>query len=279
VSDSVKASFQSLLGGVAWLTQTMLPICVYVAHLQRHLQAPQVQHVKQINRLLKWIKSTLSRLGVRYTALGDRPVRLAVITDSAFQALEFEGLAMRGCVLMLVAADRPPTSTGLTLDCVVLDWFSRKQVHVVRSTFAAELHAMMDAVGQALLLNASITEILEGGLDAAQLAKRSESGDLQLAVDVYVDAKSVMTALAANPVKVPAEKTLYLHLLACRPWIDRGMLASLVWIDTLAMLADGLTKGKVDRSALFECSADNKWQVLGLAPELFKAPVNKGTPP
>ena len=35
VSDQTKQSFQSLLGGVAWMTQTCIAICIYVAYLQR----------------------------------------------------------------------------------------------------------------------------------------------------------------------------------------------------------------------------------------------------
>eukprot|EP00969_Alexandrium_andersonii_P121657 5378615-Alexandrium_andersonii.AAC.1 len=67
------------------------------------------------------------------------------VSDSAFEALEFEGLAMRGYVAMLVEADLKLPSAGGALRGVVLDWYSRKQAHVVRSTFAAELHTLLDA--------------------------------------------------------------------------------------------------------------------------------------
>ena len=50
---------------------------------------------------------------------------------------------MRGCVLMLVDGSGRETPGGRVQ---LLDWFTRKQPHVCRSTFAAELHAVLDAV-------------------------------------------------------------------------------------------------------------------------------------
>ena len=43
VDDQTKQSFQSLLDGVAWMTQTCTTICIYVAYLQRKGKAPTVR--------------------------------------------------------------------------------------------------------------------------------------------------------------------------------------------------------------------------------------------
>ena len=65
---------------------------------------------------------------------------------------------------------------------------------------------------------------------------------------VAIDAASVFEAIVAGPVKVPAAKGLFLHLLWVRELLSRGQLCG--WIDTRDMIADGLTKGSVERAAL-----------------------------
>ena len=131
VSDQTRQSFQSLLGGVAWMTQTCIAICIYVAYLQRKGKAPTVKDVRSLNRLLGWIKRMGTKLGIRYRRLVG-PIKLMVITDAAFKALEYEGLAMRGCIV--VAMGRVALETGKKYQCTVLDFYARKQTHVVRST-------------------------------------------------------------------------------------------------------------------------------------------------
>ena len=39
------------------------------------------------------------------------------------------------------------------------------------------------------------------------------------------------------------------------------------WIDTLAMLADGMTKGSIDREALITGCQQGLWKVLDAAPQ------------
>eukprot|EP00973_Karenia_brevis_P044047 6103041-Karenia_brevis.AAC.1 len=106
----------------------MLPVFVYISYLQRCGKAPTYGDVRKLNSLLAWIKHNLARLGIRYVKLNDK-VRLAVVSDSAFKAMELEGRAVRGCLC--------------TSACIC-----KKHSHVVRSTVGAELHSLIDAVGQ-----------------------------------------------------------------------------------------------------------------------------------
>ena len=50
-----------------------------------------------------------TKLGIRYRRLVG-PIKLMVITDAAFKALEYEGLAMRGCIVL--AMGRVALETG-----------------------------------------------------------------------------------------------------------------------------------------------------------------------
>eukprot|EP00973_Karenia_brevis_P094275 12421634-Karenia_brevis.AAC.1 len=143
--------------------------------------------------LLAWIRQNLARLGIRYVTLNGN-VSLAVVSDGAFKAMEFEGLAVRGCLLLLVYGDRELPHQR-AWQWVFLDWYSKEHNHVVRSTFAAELHALIDAVGQGTLLDFVLTELLSKPRTARDLAKMQDSGDLLLEMDAFVDAKAVYDSL------------------------------------------------------------------------------------
>ena len=65
-----------------------------------------------------------------------------------------------------------------------------------------------------------------------------------------VDAMSVFAAVTATFAKTPAEKSLLCHVQFLRELLDRKALRTIVWTDARDMLADGLTKGVVDRTAL-----------------------------
>ena len=100
--------------------------------------------------------ANVRKLGVRFVRLDMSLARLAVVSDSAFHAMEFEGLAIRGCVIMLLEAKDDVLQTGATYRIVMLDWYSRKQNNVVRSTYAAELMALLDALGRGHLVERSL---------------------------------------------------------------------------------------------------------------------------
>ena len=52
-----------------------------------------------------------------------------------------------------------------------------------------------------------------------------------------------------------------------REYLEAGWVDRLWWLDTLAMLADGTTKGSVDREALILVCQKGLWRVTGQAPQ------------
>ena len=76
---------------------------------------------------------------------------------------------------------------------------------------------------------------------------------------LYVDAMSVYAAVAATFVKTPPEKSLLCHVQLTREFLDRGVFQATCWIDKSDTLADGLTKGSVDR-ALPHFAMDGKFR-------------------
>jgi len=67
--------------------------------------------------------------------------------------------------------------SGRTLRCQVLDWVSRKHVHVIRSTYAAELHTLLDAINQGLLSMLHRDSLgISSGYGVVELDERLQAG-------------------------------------------------------------------------------------------------------
>ena len=98
--EDLSQLFMSLVGALAWLILTMPSICIYVAYLQRQTKAPNLGHIRRANRLLRWIRRNIKRLGVYFQRLRT-PVCVVTLSDSAFKAQDYQGLVMRGCVNLL----------------------------------------------------------------------------------------------------------------------------------------------------------------------------------
>jgi len=192
-------------------------------------------------------------------------LKVVVVSDSAFKAQDLRGLVMRG-FLVLLMEDTAELVSGRTLRCQVLDWISRKHVHVTRSTYAAELHTLLDAINQGLLLNLCFTEIHWGAVPATELLSWTSACKQALPMDAGVDAKSVFDSVTAETVRTPADRHLLLHALAVREFLDDGRLRRLYWLDTVDMMADGLTKGAVDRAALIAATSHGEWHLTGDQP-------------
>ena len=86
----------------------------------------------------------------------------------------------------------------------------------------------------------------------AQARSCREQSGWNVEIDLGLDAYSVYAAVTASQVKAPAEKALLSHVQYLRELLDRKIVKYLVWFDTRDMVADGLTKGAVEREALQE---------------------------
>ena len=64
---------------------------------------------------------------------------------------------------------------------------------------------------------------------------------------------SVYAAVTASNVREPAEKSLLSHVQFVRGLLDQGTVRALIWLDTRDMIADGMTKGAVNRAAIENC--------------------------
>ena len=87
------ARFQSLLGGIGWMSQTRQACCVYIQALQRKNASPNFGNLLRLNKLCRWIKRRPAHL--LYQQLQTAQFRVMAISDAAFRREDKSGLAMR----------------------------------------------------------------------------------------------------------------------------------------------------------------------------------------
>eukprot|EP00971_Amphidinium_carterae_P247695 4918426-Amphidinium_carterae.2 len=249
--------FLSLLGAWSWLVQTRPDLAIHVHALQRRGHAPRKLDLVRANSALRYAKTT--QVGLWYPRLKG-PVRLVMFSDAAFrtQPEDSSGLAIKGSALVLVPTSVDPRQ-GFHTPCHLLDFMSTRQRRVVRSTFSAELNGLLDATERGYGIQMTLSELLMKKEDARArtaapqartLQALWESGSLFPHLWACVDAKSVFDALEAPDFHIPSDDSLCLHLLALRNDMAVRKLRVLLWIDTRSMLADALTKGKVDKKQI-----------------------------
>ena len=209
--EDMKQLYMSLVGAMAWLIMTMPAVCIYVAFLQRQTQSPTLGHVRRANRLLRWIRRSKSQLGILFRRLTP-PLRVVTLSDSAFKAQDYQGLTMRGCVIVLAELGAGNTDTSDVslrpnqhVKCQVLDWYARKHSRVVRSTYEAELLSLLDAVGQGNMVATALDEIHSGVENATQLLARHHGRQRSIGHDACVDAKAVFDGATAQCPRTPAD--------------------------------------------------------------------------
>jgi hypothetical protein len=253
VDEAQQRLYMSLVGGLAWVVQTRPDIAVFVAALQRKLKQPTVQDLLDANRVLKYLK--LKPLSLTYRRL-QHPWRLVAISDSAFKSDGTDCLAMRSGVIALCNKDGIVKGTN---DLQVLEFVSKKQSKVCRSTYAAELHSGLDLVGLAMVINAALCEVLQGPQTAANLVAMQDAGSMPLDLDLVIDAKSVWVSASADEPKC-SDSAMMLHLMKLREMLQ-GVIRRIIWCDTRSMLADGLTKGSIERDSLRRLASQGQWEI------------------
>ena len=163
---------------------------------------------------------------------------------------------MRGYMIALAhrstttgEASRSAPSSKMQFELQMLDYASGRQHRICRGVWSAELHNICDMLDAALIQLAFLEEVQHGPQSAARLRQLSEQGGFGTLLSAYTDSKSIWSYLKANHLKTPAEKGTFYHLAFVQETLNRW-LSEFSWIDTRDMVADALTKGKLDRLPL-----------------------------
>ena len=100
------------------------------------------------------------------------------------------------------------------------------------------------------MLATMLHQVVSGSVNIAEARQLREFGGWKLRIVLAVDAYSVFSACTAHNIKIPAEQSLVSHVQLLRELLDRGVLHRMWWLDTRDMVADGLTKGVIERQAI-----------------------------
>ena len=171
-----------------------------------------------------------------------------VHSDSGFSKEQEKGYGIRGANFMRCGYDRKSGEQIFHL----LESQCRSHKHVTRSTFSSETLAAVAAADNLIPLCLTLQEIACGPISTTEARKLREEGGLVFRSILVVDAMSLFAAVAANTVKIPAERSLAGHLFWLRELLDRQIINTLRWCDTRDMNADCHTKGSIDRHAILE---------------------------
>ena len=169
---------------------------MFVGRFQRHSQKVKIQDMKGLNTLLRWIKRKPFR--ITYGKLGT-PVGLCVIADSAYRADDDDCLALRAAILVMIEV-RGGIPSG---HVHVIDYCSRKQPRVTRSTFGAELTNQLEASEMRMMHRGVWHQVLTGSRGAAELHEAVNSGSIDIGLYVVGDAHAVYTAITAEEITAP----------------------------------------------------------------------------
>ena len=215
--DEFKQYFMSLLGGLAWCVQTRIDIAIFVGALQRKLQNPSVEDVLNLNRVLRYVK--VKPLAMHFKRINN-PWRLVAISDSGFKGEGQDHLAIRSGIIALVGKEFPKLGVN---DIQIIEYISKKQTRICRSTYSAELFSCLDVCGLAQNVSMAITDILQGTMTATALSDTLEAGKLALELDVVIDAAAVYENLIVEETKLktPSDVGMLIHALKMKELLKR----------------------------------------------------------
>ena len=121
---------------------------------------------------------------------------------------------------------------------------------------------MTDGLDMLIHWMSLLYEVNCGVTESAEKLRGIRTGELKTGIPVQMitDSRSLYDALSAEHVKQPSEKNLHMHLLWIRELLDRHIISKLIWVDTRDMVADGLTKGCISRSAIIDLLSNARWK-------------------
>lgn len=242
-TEAVMRLYWSLLGAVAYTLLTQHWLAVYVIALQRQTHKPKYQHIRKLNSLVKVLQKQKACIVYPFMQCSRH---IIVFSDASFcKESETKGYGVRGTVFLRVGFENQKQK------CHLLDASSQSLKLVTRSTFSSETLAAVGSVDSLIPLVISLQEILTCPLSAEGLRAARERSNFKFRTSVVVDARNLFDTWTGSLTRLPAEKSLFPHLMWLRD-VTKCAPDHVIWCDTRDMLSDGMTKGSVSRDLLLK---------------------------
>lgn len=192
-------------------------------------------------------------------------VKLVAPMDVASEARPEEptGLGLSGLAACLQECDCIRTFNGISGKVSLSDIIVGRQRRVVRSRCSVAFNGLVDGVEQIMRLHVTLHK-LYGGISQSPevLIDMLEQGRLYPPFDISADVRAACDAIPATDACEPAGSSFKLHLISARDQLEQGIIRNLYWADTRDMLADGLTKGRIDRAFIHNVSDDCRYKAI-----------------
>ena len=246
-TKTVSDLFVSLRGAIAYAMITQAWLQVYVVALQR-IQQPTNLDVRRLNAITRKLQKEPKKLifpAMKCSGSVD------LHTDSGYRRIDsvedVKGYGMRGlCVLRRGVGPKGNDVIHL------IDSVCKSHRLAIRSSYGAEMIAASHGYEDSYPTLVTLIELRDGILKPEELKSYREYGGFAWKVILTTDAESVYKSLTCRDLKTPAEKTLLGQVMWIRELLQLGLIESLQWCDTRDMVADGHTKGSIDRELLLD---------------------------
>jgi hypothetical protein len=180
------------------------------------------------------------------------------VSDAAFRREDPSALAMRGAI---VGVSEIGDSSGPGGLFHTLEWYSRRQRRVTRSTFGAETQALADSYEVGRVINLTLAAIWLPSSTVRSLLRCEESGSLPTWVEAVIDCRSILDSLSMDELRQPSESSLIMVMTVLKEAMKSFNLRRLWWVATSDMVSDGLNKGAVPRTALLKLASSGRWDL------------------
>ena len=255
-TKAVADLFVSLRGALAYTTLTQSWIQVFIVALQR-IQEPTNLEVRRLNAVTRKLQQSPKKL-VYVSMTPNNKVDLH--SDSGYKRIdkaedEQQGYGMRGLCLCRCGEQRgdPGNRIPHTTAIHMIDSICKSHRLTIRSSYGAELLAASHGFDDSYPTIITLIELTRGvPMQAEELKGYRENGGWPIDVTLTMDAESVYKSVTSRDLKTPTEKTLLGHICWIREALQKRLIARVQWCDTRDMIADGHTKGSVDRKGLLE---------------------------
>ena len=259
-TEEERGNFRSVVGSLQWLaTQSRPDLAFETNQLQKRIADLRVADLIRANKAVKEAK--LHRMRIVFEDLG-RDAELVVYSDAGLyssvgvEISEQEAndvlqssfdkrlvYSQKGGVVGFVK--RGSTETKSTPNHInVLDWRSSTNKRVIESSFAAETHAALMAMGMGHFCQV-LTSELRFGSDVVGSVEDDGWDDL-VSMTLVTDCKSIYDTVHKDGQHI-SDKANVVHAVLLRQMLSTRRAqckTKLLWVPTRHQIADGLTKGR-----------------------------------
>ena len=234
MTPSEVSKARGLLGALQWpATQACPHLNASVSLIAADIRDGKVKVMMELNKTFRFAKQSAD-LHLVMSKVFDSVEDLCyiVFSDAAF-GVRSDGASQGGYILVLTSSK---ALQGHAVPYNILGWRSYKLTRVCRSSLSAESQGCAGALDELMMVKTLLAIALDPSLNPKE--EVTPSGFMSA---VVIDAKGLYDALQKDCISSGADKRASVDIMCSKEELHR-LKATLRWVSSERMLADGLTK-------------------------------------